>query len=105
MSVGTFGERMRRHRRKLGWNQRELAQRVGCAPQHINDLEHDRRQPAPTMLTTEICLALGMEVDVVWFRMGRIPLDLVDLDVSDARIVASLRELRMTLTSDEEETS
>ena len=57
------------------------------------------------MLTTEICLALGMEVYVVWFRMGRIPLDLVDLDVSDARIVASLRELRMTLTSDEEETS
>lgn len=47
----TLGDRIARLRRALGWNQSELADRVGCKPAQISKYERNAYEPRLSTLT------------------------------------------------------
>lgn len=60
----TFGHRLLRLRKAAGWNQVELARRVGVSPAQISALENDERKVGPTLPSVvAMADALGVTVD------------------------------------------
>lgn len=72
-------------RRARGLSLRELGARLtaggerprGVSPQHINDIEHDRRRPSPA-LAAELAAALGLSLTSIEAAAGRGAAPVVD---------------------------
>lgn len=60
MATG-IGDRIRYHRRRLGWTQKELAAKVGVSPGTIGMYETNQREPDLQMLR-KLAAALGTTV-------------------------------------------
>lgn len=75
----TLGEVIARARKDKKLSQRELATRIKkedgtpISAAYVNDIEHDRRNPASHHMIEEFANALGLEVKVLYFLMDRIP--------------------------------
>src|SRR3954469_7886301 len=60
---GSFATLLRRHRRRVGASQRELAERAGLSVATVRDLEQGRtRQPQPSSVRA-LATALGLGAD------------------------------------------
>jgi transcriptional regulator with XRE-family HTH domain len=99
----TFGDFIAKRRKELGLTQKETAARIKqddgkpLSVQYLNDIEHGRRGAPPDYLIQELGRALRLELDLLYFRAGRIPLDLRCRSVSDERAAAAYRAFRREL--------
>ncbi len=57
-----LGERIRRLRKERGWNQTELAQRVGCSRRAIVYYERDGKYP-PAPIVAAMAGAFGLDIN------------------------------------------
>ena len=62
-----IGERIYQARTRRGWNQSELARRLGKPRQHISQIEQGKQQPRAELLI-EIATVLGVSTD---YLLGR----------------------------------
>lgn len=62
MDYQLLGRNIRKYRLRLGWNQEELAEQVGCTSSHIGQIENNRGIPSLEM-TVNIANALHTTVD------------------------------------------
>jgi ribosome-binding protein aMBF1 (putative translation factor) len=60
-----IGQAMREARRRLGWNQLDLAQRVGCTESQITKIETGRAQPAQWLKE-----AIAKELNIHTWEVG-----------------------------------
>lgn len=99
----TFGECITRHRKNLGFTQKEVAARImqddgkALSVQYLNDIEHGRRGAPPDYVIKQLARVLRLELDVVYFRAGRIPYDIRSRSISDDRAAAAFQAFRRTL--------
>ena len=63
-----IGERISQARTKRGWNQSELARRVGKPRQHLSQIEQGKQQPRAELLI-ELATVLGVSTD---YLLGRV---------------------------------
>ena len=64
-----IGERISQARTRCGWNQSELARRLGKPRQHLSQIEQGKQQPRAELLV-EIATVLGVSTD---YLLGRTP--------------------------------
>ena len=62
-----IGERIAQARTRRGWNQSELARRLGKPRQHLSQIEQGKQQPRAELLV-EIATVLGVSTD---YLLGR----------------------------------
>jgi transcriptional regulator with XRE-family HTH domain len=62
-----IGERIAQARARHGWNQSELARRVGKPRQHLSQIEQGKQQPRVELLI-ELATVLGVSTD---YLLGR----------------------------------
>lgn len=98
---GRFGQEIRGARERLGLRQHELAGRMGISAQYMNDIERGRRRPLQSRLVRRLARELGLEADVLWFRAGRIPPDILHRDPSPERIARAITAMRNDLREEE----
>jgi putative transcriptional regulator len=60
-----IGARICQARTRRGWNQSELARRLGKARQHLSQIEQGKQQPRAELLI-EIATVLGVSVDYLF---------------------------------------
>ena len=94
---GRFGQEIQQTRDGLGMRQHELAGRLGISAQYLNDIEHGRRRPLRARLVRRIARELGLQADLLWFRAGRIPPELLHLDPGPEQIEHAMKVLREAL--------
>ena len=64
-----IGERIYQARTKRGWNQSELARRLGKPRQHLSQIEQGKQQPRAELLI-DLATVLGVSTD---YLLGRTP--------------------------------
>ena len=94
---GRFGVTIRDAREQLGIRQHQLAHRLGISAQYLNDIEHGQRRPLRARLVRRIARELSLEADLLWFRAGRIPPDLLHDDPPPEQALRAIRALRDAL--------
>lgn len=62
MNHGSFGQRLREERRKQGWTQQQLGEKLGKTKNNISQYEKGTRKPSPQTLLT-LCGFFGVTVD------------------------------------------
>jgi len=98
-----FGTLITRRRKDLGLTQKEVAARIkqddgeALSVQYLNDIEHGRRGAPPDYVIKQLARVLRLELDVVYFRAGRIPYDIRSRSISDDRAAAAFRAFRRVL--------
>jgi HTH-type transcriptional regulator/antitoxin HipB len=78
-----IGQAIRHRRRRLGWDQDDLAQRAGVSRKWLIDVEQGKpRAPIGLLLRTLDALGLQLSLDVTRPHRGRSikPIPTVDLD-------------------------
>jgi transcriptional regulator with XRE-family HTH domain len=99
----TFGTFITRRRKDLALTQKELAARITqddgkkLSVQYLNDIEHGRRGAPPDYVIKQLARVLRLELDVVYFRAGRIPRDIRTRSISDERAAAAFLAFRRAL--------
>lgn len=99
----TFGKLISRRRKELELTQKEIAARIKqddgkpLSVQYLNDIEHERRGAPPDYIIQQLARVLRLDLDVLYFRAGRIPLDIRSRSVSDERAAAAYRAFRREL--------
>jgi transcriptional regulator with XRE-family HTH domain len=99
----TFGMFITRRRRDLGLTQKEVAARITqddgktLSVQYLNDIEHGRRGAPPDYVVKQLAKLLGLELDVVYFRAGRLPYDIRSRSISDGRVLSAFQAFRRAL--------
>ena len=63
-----IGERISQARTRRGWNQSELARRLGKPRQHLSQIEQGKQQPRAELLV-ELATVLGVSTD---YLLGRV---------------------------------
>lgn len=79
--ITTFGAYVASSRKRLGLNQKQLAERVkrdgdSISAQYLNDIEHDRRTPTSELIR-EIASVLNLDSDYLHYLARKWPDDLV----------------------------
>ena len=99
----TFGEFIAKRRKKLDMTQKEIAARIKqddgkpISVQYLNDIEHGRRGAPPDYIIVQLAKLLRLQLDVLYFRSGRLPPDIRKRAVSDEQAAAAYRALRREL--------
>ena len=100
----TFGQAISKARKALGLSQKELAARVmkeegggSISPQHINDIEHDRRSPTSDHLIRQFATVLAVDEGYLFVLAGKIPDKLRRAANNQEKIVAAFTNFRKAL--------
>jgi transcriptional regulator with XRE-family HTH domain len=99
----SFGELIRHRRKGLALSQTAVATRIiqddgkPLSMQYLNDIENGRRGAPPHYVIKQLAKVLHIELDLLYFRAGRIPSDIQKRAVSDARAVAAFTAFRAAL--------
>jgi transcriptional regulator with XRE-family HTH domain len=99
----TFGTFITRRRKDLGLTQKEVAARIKqddakpLSVQYLNDIEHGRRGAPPDYVIKQLARVLRLELDVMYFRAGRVPYDIRSRSISDERALAAFQAFRRAL--------
>jgi transcriptional regulator with XRE-family HTH domain len=97
--MNSFGEFIAKRRKKLALTQKQVAAGIKqddgkpLSVQYFNDIEHGRRGAPPDCIIVQLAKLLRLELDVLYFRAGRLPLDIRNPSVSDERAAAAYRAL------------
>lgn len=92
----SFGELLRKWRKKRGLSQRDLAQRVGIDFSYVSKVENDVpgfESPSEEALS-RLADALEVDPDEMITRAGKIPSDVRRILVEDFSLVKEIRERR-----------
>ncbi len=92
----SFGEQLRRWRKKKGFSQRELARQAGIDFTYVSKVENDVpgfERPSEEALT-RLADALDVDADEMITRAGRVPSDVRRILVDDFSLVKEIRERR-----------
>jgi len=98
----TFGKAVRERRKALGLTQRELATRVRFEDDHSISatylclIEHDLYKPRGHIIT-EFARVLGMNPDVFFYLVGKVPPDVCELDATNEQLEAAFEAFRRVL--------
>ena len=90
----SFGELLRRWRKKKGFSQRELARLADIDFTYISKVENDTpgfESPSEEALT-RLANALDVDTDEMITRAGRVPSDVRRILVDDFSLVKEIRE-------------
>ena len=99
----TFGQTIAKTRKDRGLSQRELALRVAkedgtsISPQHLNDIERDRRNPPGDYLLGQLARALDLDEDYLYLLAGKLPTDMRSGADSPKQVAAAFKAFRRTL--------
>jgi transcriptional regulator with XRE-family HTH domain len=99
----SFGEFIAKRRKQLKLTQKQIA--IGIeqddgkpiSVQYLNDIEHGRRGAPPDYVIAQLAKLLHLQLDVLYFRSGRLPPDIRKRTVSDQQAAAAYRALRHEL--------
>lgn len=101
----TFGRYIADRRKELRLRQKDLAiliKRDDGTPisaQYLNDIEHDRRKAPPDYILKQLCAALHVPLDVLYFQADRLPPDLKRAGAPQKKIEAAYKAFRQALRS------
>jgi transcriptional regulator with XRE-family HTH domain len=101
--VTNFGEFIAKRRKKLNLTQKQIAAGIKqddgkpISVQYLNDIEHGRRGAPPDYVIAQLARLLRLQLDVLYFRSGRLPPDIRKRSVSDQQAAAAYRALRLQL--------
>jgi transcriptional regulator with XRE-family HTH domain len=99
----SFGEFIAKHRKKLNLTQKQIATGIKqddgkpISVQYLNDIEHGRRGAPPDYVIVQLAKLLRLQLDVLYFRSGRLPPDIRKRSISDQQAAAAYRALRREL--------
>ena len=99
----SFGELIAKQRKKLNLTQKQIAAGIKqddgkpISPQYLNDIEHGRRGAPPDYVIAQLARLLRLQLDVLYFRSGRLPPDIRKRPISDQQAAAAYRALRRKL--------
>lgn len=99
----SFGEFIARRRKQLNLTQKQVAAGIKqddgkpISVQYLNDVEHARRGAPPDYVIAQLAKLLHLQLDVLYFRSGRLPPDVRRRAVSDQQVAAAYRALRREL--------
>ena len=99
----SFGEFIAKRRKKLDLTQKQVAAGIKqddgkpISVQYLNDIEHGRRGAPPDYVIAQLARLLHLQLDVLYFRSGRLPLDIRNRSISDERAAAAYRAFRRAL--------
>jgi transcriptional regulator with XRE-family HTH domain len=103
LNVPTFARFIARRRKELQLTQKEVASQIKqddgkpLSVQYLNDIEHGRRAAPPDYVIKQFAIVLRLEPDLLYFRAGRLPMDIRIRAVSDDRAVAAFLAFRTAL--------
>jgi transcriptional regulator with XRE-family HTH domain len=83
-------------RMQQGWSQKELAARLGCSPQYVNDIESGRRPVRKMEMIQRLADTLSMNPDPLYYAAGLLPPDIKG-DYSAEKIRAAFDAMREVL--------
>lgn len=95
----TFGSAISDKRKELMISQKELALKIlkedgnPIAPQYLNDIEHDRRNPSSDHLIKQFAQVLDLKEEILFYLAGTLPSD-INKNLSDADVVAAYTAFR-----------
>ncbi|MBS0641743.1 MAG: helix-turn-helix transcriptional regulator [Proteobacteria bacterium] len=99
----SFGTYISAARKKLGWNQRQLADAIEreeggtISPQYLNDIEHDRRSPSSDHMIQQFARALNLDTDHLYYLAGRWPADVRQARLSPQTVQKVMTAFRRNL--------
>jgi len=99
----SFGEFIAKRRKKLNLTQKQIAAGIKqddgkpISVQYLNDIEHGRRGAPADYIIVQLAKLLRLELDVLYFRSGRLPPNIRNRSVSDEQAAAAYRALRREL--------
>ena len=99
----SFGESIAKRRKQLNLTQKQVAAGIKqddgkpISVQYLNDIEHGRRGAPPDYVIVQLAKLLRLQLDVLYFRSGRLPPDVRKRLVSDQQAAAAYRALRREL--------
>jgi transcriptional regulator with XRE-family HTH domain len=99
----SFGEFIAKRRKQLALTQKQIAAAISqddgkpLSVQYLNDIEHGRRGAPPDYVIAQLAKLLRLQLDVLYFRSGRLPPDVQKKSVSDQQAAAAYRALRREL--------
>ena len=94
---GRFGLEISQARERMGLKQHELARKIGISTTYLSDIERGRRRPLRGRMLKRLARDLNLDVDLLWFRAGRIPPEILNTDPSPDRIRQAMNALRAVL--------
>ena len=96
----TFGQMISEARKRAGMTQKELAAKLKkedgtpISPQYLNDIEHDRRGAPPDVLLRQLGKILELDLDLLAYRAGRLPENLIDHRADPSQVVEAFKAFR-----------
>lgn len=97
-----LGEVIRWERREANLSQTELAERLGISKQYLCDIEAGARKPGDEELIAKLVEALPtrhINPDWLYFVIGKLPPDLVGIDVSATDVALAFHVFRRLVQS------
>ena len=82
-------------RKKMGLSQKQLAELIereeggAISPQHLNDIEHDRRSPSYDHMIQEFARVLKVGADYLYYLAGRVPSDVREANLTPKKVEES----------------
>ena len=100
--VTTFGRAISIARKEKEWGLKDLASRIlrengeSISVQYLNDIEHDRRSPSSDRMVKQFAVALGLDVDWLYYLAGRFPEDVRRKKLTANEVAAAMTAFRKT---------
>jgi transcriptional regulator with XRE-family HTH domain len=88
----TFGQRVRQLRLAKSWTLADLAERVGCTPRELSELERGKSNLLVPAFLDRLAVHLEADVDELYVMAGRLPpcLAWVQMDPGVVKLLGSL---------------
>ena len=99
--IKTLGEALRYAREQKGLTLRALARAVEVSAPFVSDLEHNRRTTTDERLA-DFAKHLGLDVEELQRRSGKIPQDIQDWIKANPEMVQLLKDIRASGRSPQE---
>ncbi|PKO16681.1 MAG: XRE family transcriptional regulator [Chloroflexi bacterium HGW-Chloroflexi-10] len=99
----TFGQYIAESRKKAGFSQKDLAERLrkedgqSISAQYLNDIEHDRRNPPGELILSQISTVLNLSLDYLRFLSGTLPDDIKTQNHQPEEIENAFKAFRKVL--------
>jgi transcriptional regulator with XRE-family HTH domain len=90
----TFGDRLRELRLQNGFNQRDLAEKVGIDFTYLSKIENDKMSPPSQETIRKLAEELEVDLDELLILANRVPDDVKEVITKSREHPAFLREIQ-----------